>query len=126
MRWSFKTMVDLVAIIEPAVTRRVWRKLVKATQEPHLTRAPIARDSTLGLAFQIGLVENLEHLRARVLDGTYQPRPPLILSGAKSPLLTRQLFFLLPEDEVLLTALVSAAHPSLTAGSPLWVSFGRT
>ena len=117
--------IDLETIVEPAVLRRVWKGVRKREREVHITRIPLVRDSTGGIAFELSLGGVLQNLRLRLLDGTYRPHAPIIIEAAKSNLLHRRLSFLAFEDRLILGGLVKAATPSLIKNMPAWVSFGR-
>lgn len=105
--------------------RRIWKDVRKREREVRLTAIPLVRDSTGGIAFELGLADSLSNLRLRLLDGTYRPHAPTIIEAAKSKLLHRRLSFLTFEDELILGGLVHAARPSLLKTMPEWVSFGR-
>lgn len=118
-------MVSLDTILDPGNLRRVWKRARRDEREVRLTKAPLIRDSTGGMAFDLELKRCLEALRAGVLSGTYRPRPPTISEATKTTLLRRRMFYLAPEDNLLLHALVDALRPSLLAKMPDWVNFGR-
>ncbi len=118
-------LIRLQTIVEPAVLRRLWKGARRSEREIRLTRAPLVRDSSGGVAYDLDLNTTLENLRKSVLEGTYRPRPPLVIEATKSSLLRRRLFFLVPEDDLILDALVSAVRPSLLAMMSSWVNFGR-
>ena len=117
--------IDLDTVIASAVLRRVWRVVRTREREVHLTRIPLVRDSTAGVAFDLNLSEILDNLKNRIIDGTYRPHSSIIVESAKSRLLRRRLSFLTFEDAIILGSLVYAARPSLLTKSYEWVSFGR-
>ena len=117
--------IDLETVTEPAVLRRMWRDLRGREREVHLTRIPLIRDSTGGVAFDFNLADILLNMKSRISDGTYRPHSPIIVESAKSKLLRRRLSYLCFEDSIILGGLVQAARPSLLARSFEWVSFGR-
>ena len=117
--------IKLETVLEPAVLRRVWKDIRRRERKVHLYRAPLVRDSTGGIAFDLNLPKNLQYLRTRVLEGTYRPHPPLVIESAKTNLLRRRLSFLNIEDSLILGSLVHSIRPSLIARMPEWVSFGR-
>lgn len=119
-------MVDLETIISQGVLRRVWKQFRFSERQVHLTQAPLVRDSTGGVAFELTLKETLNYLSSRVQDGSYRPHPPLEVEVAKSRLLRRRFAFLMPEDALVLRALVAAGSPALLSKMSEWVSFGRT
>ncbi|HLC30233.1 MAG TPA: hypothetical protein VJM51_05585 [Dehalococcoidia bacterium] len=117
--------ISLETLVDPAMLRRVWKSIRNHDRQVHLTQAPLVKDATAGIAFELSLKEALSYLRVRILDGSYRPHPPLIIEAAKSKLLHRRLSFLSLEDALMLGVLVQAARPSLIAKMPEWVSFGR-
>ena len=118
------TLVSLETVLDPANLRRIWRGARKAEREIRLTKAPLVRDSTGGVAFDLELKRSLEGLRSSVLSGSYRPRPPFVVEATKTTLLRRRMFYLVTEDDLLLHALVNALRPSLLARMPKWVNFG--
>ena len=105
--------------------RRVWRTVRSMERKVHLTEIPLVRDSTGGAAFDLNLADILVNLKRRISDGTYRPRPPIVVESAKSRLLRRRLSYLSFEDSIVLNTLVHAARPALMQQSYDWVSFGR-
>lgn len=118
-------MVTLEAILAPGFLNVVWKQLRRADRTTHLTSAPLVRDATGWLSLDLIRKEIFDYLRARVLDGSYRPHPPFIVEAAKSKLLRRRLFFLVPEDALLLEALVQALSGTLFANMVRWTSWGR-
>lgn len=94
-------MISLETIAGAGVLRKVWKNIRDRERQVHLTQAPLVKDSTGGVAFQLSLRETLVFLKARVLDGSYRPHPPLVVEAAKSKLLRRRLSFLMLEDALI-------------------------
>ena len=104
---------------------RVWRIVRSQERKVHLTEIPLVRDSTGGAAFDLNAADILFNLKRRISDGTYRPRPPVVIESAKSRLLRRRLSYLSFEDSIILNTLVHAARPLLLKKSYDWVNFGR-
>ena len=117
--------VSLETILDPSVLRRVWKGVRKQEREAHLSRIPLLRDSTGGIAFELSLDDVLTNLQLRLLESSYRPHRPIIVEAVKSKLLHRRLSFLAFEDALVLGALVQAARASLMKNMPEWVSFGQ-
>ena len=117
--------IDLETVTDPQEMRRVWRIVRSQERKVHLTEISLVRDSTGGAAFDLNVSDILFNLKRRISDGTYRPRPPIVVESAKSRLLRRRLSYLSFEDSIILNALVHAARPSLLEGSYDWVNFGR-
>ncbi len=118
--------IGFETVTDPDVMRRVWPTVRSLERKVHLTEIPLVRDSSSGAAFDLNLTDILVNVKRRISDGTYRPRPPIVVESAKSRLLRRRLSFLSFEDSIILSTLVQAARPSLLEKSHKWVSFGRT
>ena len=113
-------------VVEAAALHKIWKAVRSRERKVRLTDIPLVRDSTGGIAFELGLDDVVSNLQRRLSDGTYRPQLPVIIESAKSQLLHRRLSFLAFEDVLILGTLVHTARPKLMANMVEWVSFGRS
>ena len=85
----------------------------------------LAPDPLDYVAFEWDLAQSIDGLCEEIAEGTYDPRQPEVVRGAKSVGLTRPLAFLTPRDQLTYRVLTLRAENALLDASYPWTRFGR-
>ncbi len=104
--------LSLGEFADPAIFRAVWKKSLRGSlRTMRFADLNLAPDPLDYVAFEWDLNRAIDGLCEEIAEGTYLPRPPEIVRGAKSVGLTRPLAFPVPRDQLTYRVLtIRACH----------------